>query len=283
MADEKFGADQWLAWDVAGGSSWKALGLITGGSGPRIESGERERGGSGGMTTQLKTEGFIDYPGDVTVILTSAGSPILTNLLNTETALSFVGNLGEGVVRHDGVRPTSLEVSFGVDTPLTMNLSWLAKHRASGGPAGEVALTDQWDWEDFTGAVSIDSECYGIQQVTFKWTFSTQYSDDVCGRLATFKREHRDLVYSGLTDVSVDVEMLDPPTVGWRDDVMASTSSVTATMTNNSGKKVTITVDGLRWTGGPSRSYSARDALVTYSGTLSYRFLNATTTTVSLV
>ena len=99
MANEKFGGDQWLAWDVAGGSAWKALGLITGGSGPRIESGERERGGSGGMTTQIKTEGLIDYPGDVTVILTSAGSPILTNLLNTETALSFVGNLGEGVVR----------------------------------------------------------------------------------------------------------------------------------------------------------------------------------------
>ena len=65
MAGEVFGADQWFVWDVATGVAWKPLGIITGGDGATVENQERTRGGAGGLSTQIKTEGNIDYPGEI--------------------------------------------------------------------------------------------------------------------------------------------------------------------------------------------------------------------------
>ena len=76
MAGEVFGADQWFVWDVTTGVAWKPLGIVTGGDGATIENQERRRGGAGGLSTQIKTEGNIDYPGNITAILTPVGAPI---------------------------------------------------------------------------------------------------------------------------------------------------------------------------------------------------------------
>ena len=284
MAGEVFGADQWFVWDVTTGVAWKPLGIVTGGDGATIENQERTRGGAGGLSTQIKTEGNIDYPGDITAILTPAGAPILTHLIDTPAALALGGDVGFGVEVHDPARPTSVSVSLGVDQPLTLNFSWLGKHRAAALPGAEVALVNQWHWEDFTGTVDIDGDCLGIQSVTFNYTYATQYSDDVCGRAVGSKREHRDLCYVGITDVTVDVELIDPPAVDDRADVMASNIVVTAEVTNNAVAPTTVTIEqtGMRWTGKASRSYQSRDSMVTWSRTLSYRFLSDAVASVTI-
>lgn len=290
MAGETFGASQWLVWNTAGDrpplSPWLPLGYITGGDGPEIESQERTRGAAGGLANQIKTEGLIDYPGSVTAILIPEGADILPLILkNVPDKLAFGGDLGDGVLLHDPALPTTATVSFGVDQPLTLDLSWLGLYNVTDQPAAAAAITDGWHWEDFTGEVSVAGDCYGVQSVKYNFTWATQYTDDVCGRLATYKREHRDLVCAGLTDISVDVEVLLDPGASFRDDVMDDTVEVSLVAVSNAGVPVTFTleIDALRWTGKPSRSYVARDGLVVWSGTLSYRFLSAPTITCSVV
>ena len=280
------GSSQWFAWDTSPvRTAWTPLGIITGGSGPRIESGERERGGAGGPTTQIKTEGLIDYPGDVTAILTPEGAALLPYWLKASPdALAFGGDLGDGVIVHDPCYPTTVEISFGVDQPLTANLSWLGMYSEDAPPEAEVELTDQWHWEDYTGSVVVAGGCYGVQSVTFKFTYGTVYSDDVCGRDAGSKREHRDVCCCGLTDISADVEMLVPPAVDFRADAMGASVGLSVEVVNNATLPTTVTIGltNMRWTGTLSRSYVARDQLVVWSGTLTYRTLDDVTLTCSV-
>ncbi len=287
MAGEKFGSDQFLVYDLAeGGAGYSAAGYVTGGDGLHADYDELLREGI--SDEQVSRDGLIDYAGSAEIDVTPDTFNLIEWILEAVAGawrpLKLGGDLGNGVAEHTGAYATKASLKIATGDSVSLALEWLASGPGIGTPA-RVAIADPWNLESYESASTFAGAKLGVQSVTYNVEFAVQYVDDNDGREEGEKRTHRGLVHKGIDSLSVDAEVIAPPSIDWTADYPASNIAVQSTMTNNAvtPKTLGIQVPNLRWVPPPKTSYKpGRKDLVVWSGTLKPRFLSQSIPVVTI-